>query len=358
MVALLDASGVFDKMWPMFAVIVVAAIFVFINKKYFERRAKRLDHKQNFLRQMTLLAIGIVSAVSLLIALPIDSSIKDQLLGLFGLVVTGMIALSSTTFVSNAMGGLMIRSIGSFRSGDFIKVGEHFGRVSERGLFHTEIQTKSRELTTLPNLYLISHAVSVVRNSGVIVSTNVSLGYDTDNSVVEPLLKTAAENAGLADPFVRVTELGDFSVVYRVAGLLEDVKQLMAAESKLNIQVLDTLHDAGIEIMSPNAMMQRPLDPSKSLIPPVRRKSKEAVSEADGEEPESIIFDKAEEAEVRENMAFQYEEMCAQVELLLVRVKEVPEGRKQRLQRRIDSMNVKIEEMAKTLGYSEAKEKE
>ncbi|MCH6255155.1 mechanosensitive ion channel family protein [Puniceicoccaceae bacterium K14] len=346
----IDASALLDNLWPMATVVAVAGLAVFLNNRYFERRSKKLGKKQNFLKQMTLLGISVASVIALLIALPISSTVKDQLLGLFGLVVTGMIALSSTSFVSNAMSGLMIRTIGSFRSGDFIRVGEHFGRVSERGLFHTEIQTKSRELTTLPNLYLISNSVTVVRSSGVVVSTNVSLGYDTDNTVIEPLLKEAADKAGLKDVFVQVTELGDFSVVYRVAGLLEDVKQLISTRSKLNVQILDILHQANIEIMSPNVMMQRPIPDSKVLIPTSRCKPESDVCETDI--PESKIFDKAEEAEHREQLEFRYEELCAQVELLETRIKKVPEERQVRLQRRIDSLNEKIATMAKELGYS------
>ena len=61
----------------------------------------------------------------------------------------------------------------NFRPGDFVRVGERLGRVTERGLFHTEIQTEDRDLTTLPNLYLVTNPVTVVRASGTIVSTTV-----------------------------------------------------------------------------------------------------------------------------------------------------------------------------------------
>lgn len=93
--------------------------------------------------------------------------------------------------------------------------GEHFGRVSKRGLFHTEIQTEDRDLITLPNLYLVSHPVTTVRNSGTIISSTVSLGYDVPRGRIEASLLRAAQNAGLQDPFVRIFELGDFSVSYR-----------------------------------------------------------------------------------------------------------------------------------------------
>ena len=66
--------------------------------------------------------------------------------------------------------------------------------------------------------------------------------------LVEELLIDAAKKAELGDPFVHVTDLGDFSITYRVAGLLAEVKRLISARSKLRTCVLDALHEAGIEV--------------------------------------------------------------------------------------------------------------
>ena len=246
-----------------------------------------------------MLGLTVLALISVIIALPIDRGTKNQLVGLLGLVLTGVIALSSTSFASHAMAGLMLRSVGSFRSGDFIEVEGNFGRVSARGLFHTEIQTENRDLTTLPNLYLVSNPVKVVRSSGTIVSANVSLGYDTSQSRVEGLLKEAARRIGLGEPFVQIVDLGDFTVNYRVAGFLEDVKGLVTARSNLRVEVLNTLHNADIEVMSPSVMMQRPIPAGERIMP--RREISSRINVDGGQSlPEEIIFDIAEEAEAVE----------------------------------------------------------
>ena len=72
--------------------------------------------------------------------------------------------------------------------GDFIQCGEHIGRVSERGLLHTEIQPEGRDLITLPNLYLVSHPVSTVQPAGTLVECTVSLGYDVPREEIEEAL--------------------------------------------------------------------------------------------------------------------------------------------------------------------------
>ena len=84
------------------------------------------------------------------------------------------------------MAGLMLQVAKSFSPGDFVRVGEYFGRVTERGLFHVEKQTEDRDLTTLPNLHLATNSITVVHSAGTIVSAELSLGYD----VSHVLLKT------------------------------------------------------------------------------------------------------------------------------------------------------------------------
>ncbi len=123
----------------------------------------------------------------------------------------------------------MLRLLNSFRPGDVVRVREHFGRVTESGLFHTEIQTEDRDLTTLPNLHLVCNPVPVVHSEGTMISMSVSLGCDVDHRPVENLLREAAKTNGLKDSCVHVMELGDYSVTYRASGFLEEVKQLLTA---------------------------------------------------------------------------------------------------------------------------------
>jgi hypothetical protein len=105
-------------------------------------------------------------------------------------------------------------------------------------------------------------------------------------------LKAAAEAAGLKDPFVHVRELGDFSVTYRVAGLLEDVQSLISARSELRRCMLDALHAADIEIVSPGFMNTRAVDADQRFIAkPTRRRR--SVDDASAEQ---LAFDKAHEA--------------------------------------------------------------
>jgi small conductance mechanosensitive channel len=251
-----------------------------------ERRKRTLP----LARHLIMLGITGLGTVVVVVALPVTDTIRGQLLGLLGIALTAVIAFSSTTFVANAMAALMVRAVGNFRPGDWIRVENEFGRVTERGLFHTEIQTEDRDLVTLPNLYLVTNPVQVVRSSGTIVSTELSLGYDVNHDQVERLLVDAVEAAGLEEPFVQLIELGDSSVTYRAAGFLAEVKHLLSVRSRLRASILDTLHEAGVEIVSPTFMNQRSLAEDVRFIPGRSRRQR---PKAETPSPEEIMFDKA-----------------------------------------------------------------
>jgi len=300
------------------------------------RRPRDLNEERRFSRRLIMVLLVIIGIVLILIVLPVDSETRSGLFTLFGLLVTAVIALSSTTFVANAMAGWMLRAVRSFHPGDFVSVGEHFGRVTGRGLFHTEIQNEDRDLMTLPNLYLVSHPVTVVRASGTVVSATVSLGYDNPHSVIEPLLIAAAKRAKLEEPFVQITELGDFSITYRVAGFLPEVKQILTARSNLRAMMLDTLHDAKVEIVSPTYMYQRQTGGEARSLPPKKRSYWQSVPSAEDKIPEELIFDKAEQAEKLHKLGDMRDKLAADVKDLEARLKKADPDEKSLLERKID----------------------
>jgi len=260
---------------------------------------KRTEHQTRSRARWTFALMLVVSLLFLLgaiITLPVSDQITTGLLGLVGISLAALITLGSTTIFANFMAGLMMQQVRSFRPGDFIRVGEHAGRVTAKGLFHVEIQTEDRDLVTLPNAFLITTPVRVVRTSGTVIWCEVSLGYDAHHARVEPVLLRAIEQAGLADGFVLVRELGDFAVTYRACGILEDVKKLITMRSDLREHALDALHSAGIEIVSPIYMNQRQI--RDRTIPAAVRAQPEAGSSS----PEDIVFDKADDAERIENI--------------------------------------------------------
>jgi hypothetical protein len=141
---------------------------------------------------------------------------------------------------------------------------------------------------------------------------------------VESLLIEAAEQEELAEPFVHIIELGDFSVHYRVYGLLEDVKYLVGSISSFKKRVLDSLHRGDVEIVSPSFMNQRRLGEETRFIPreTPKRGSEERQEDEQSKHAETVAFDKAEEAESLERLR----EKIAEADREMAEIKEEMKG--------------------------------
>jgi len=180
-------------------------------------RQADLGNERKFPRQLIMLGLTLLGLLASVFVLPINDSSRNQLIGLIGIIISGVFAFSSTTIISNFMAGILLRITKPFGVGDFIRIGDHFGRVSERGLFDTEIQTETRELISLPNTYCIRNPLATTLSTGTIISATLSLGYDIDHNRIELLLMEAAQTCGLKEPFVHILELGNFAVTYRMS---------------------------------------------------------------------------------------------------------------------------------------------
>lgn len=218
------------------------------------------------------------------------------------------------------MSGIMLRIIKPFRVGDYIESVNIFGRVTDIHILHTEIQLMDIDLVPFPNLKLVFKPLKTIRTSGTIISTCISLGYDVPRQKIEKNLLLAAEKIGLENPFVQVLELGDFSVTYKVEGLLKNIESLITARSDFKKAVLDALHEADVEIVSPTFMNQRILKEGTVFIPPKEPMEAEIPEKSPEKKPEEIIFDKAIEAEI-----------LGKIELVLSNLEEKEKGLKQQI---------------------------
>jgi small-conductance mechanosensitive channel len=302
-------------MQTLFLILQVAIVAALIAAGFYVTK-KRLDSyfssRPHLKFRYQLIQIGgiLLAILFVILFMPFDQTLRGQLLSLYGLIISATIALSSTTLVGNIMAGFMLKAIGSCRPGNYITVGDYFGRISEMDLLHTEIQTEERDLTTLPNLYLVTHPVRVMRQSGTLLSVDVSLGYDVSRHRVEKLLVQAALDTGLESPYVQIRQLGDFSVSYQVSGLLREVNNLIDKRRDLRARTMDALHQAGVEIVSPNFMNTRAFDQDQAFIPDDMIEPEEVVVAAS---PDSLVFDKAEKAESVSNLREKLAELESQI---------------------------------------------
>ena len=120
--------------------------------------------------------------------------------------------------------GLVITYMRPFKIGDRVKIGEITGDVLEKTMLVTSIRTIKNEEITVPNaMVLSSHTINYTKgaeNTGIIIHSTITLGYDVPWKKVHQALIDAALRTDLVlqnpTPFVLQTGLEDFYVSYQV----------------------------------------------------------------------------------------------------------------------------------------------
>lgn len=117
-----------------------------------------------------------------------------------------------------------------------------------------------------------SHTVNYstsAREYGLIIHSEVSIGYDVPWRQVNQILIDAALNTpGVVDdprPFVLETSLSDWYPVYQINAYIKQADKMAQIYSDLHQNIQDKFNEAGIEIMSPHYMAVR--DGNESTTP-------------------------------------------------------------------------------------------
>lgn len=185
-----------------------------------------------------------------------------------------IVSLGSSTVIGNIIAGLVITYMRPFKIGDRIKLNDTTGNVIEKTPLVTRIRTPKNEVVTIPNSFVMSsHTVNFsqsAREYGLIIHSEVSIGYDVPWRKVNKLLIEAALNTpGVVDdprPFILSTSLNDWYPVYQVNAYIKDADKLAQIYSDLHQSIQDRFNEEGIEIMSPHYMAVR--NGNASTLPP------------------------------------------------------------------------------------------
>jgi len=362
----MDLGALLDSLWNLLSpwlgtvLVIVGTAGVLALTRFILSRAGTDRRGVPYKRQIASTVIGLVGVFAAVVFLPIEPDVREQILSLLGVLLSAVVAFSSTSLVGNAMAGIMMRLTRSYRPGDFVEVGDIVGRVTDQGLFHTEVQLITRDIVALPNLYLSRNPVHVTRSSGTFVAVDVSLGYEIGHKAVDDALSLAVEQAGLEEPFVLIDELFDHAIRYRVHGLLKDTKELLSARSRLRRAVVNALHAADIQIVSPSFMNRVEYPTDRKFIPNPTETAKRSEDPSEtSDKVEAIAFDRAEEAESIERLYALQEKLRREREEISSKIKEAEDREaKRRLEAEREKIDGRIERTAEIVEQREKERKE
>lgn len=216
-------------------------------------------------------SIGVIFA--LMISFPYLPGSESEFFRGFSLFVGALVTLGSTAVIGNLVSGVILTYTRAFRIGDRVRIGDAVGDVLVKTLFVTRMRTILNEEITIPNSVVLGGQVvnftSAAKRGKLVLTTEVGIGYDVHWSKMEKLLSTAARRTpGILDdpqPFMWLKTLGDFAVVYELHAYTDRADKMGGIYSELRRNTLDVLHDAGVEIMTPNVQAVR--DASAAAVP-------------------------------------------------------------------------------------------
>lgn len=176
-----------------------------------------------------------------------------------------IISLGSSTVIGNVIAGWVITYMRPFKKGDRIKLNDTVGDIIEKTALVTRIRTAKNEIVTVPNSFIMSsqsiNYTNSARKYGLILHTEVTIGYDVPWRLVHKMLIEAAlKTPGILEeprPFVLETGLNDWYPVYQINAYTKEPQRMSAIYSALHQNIQDRFNEEGVEIMSPTYIATR-----------------------------------------------------------------------------------------------------
>lgn len=188
-----------------------------------------------------------------------------------------MLSLGASNLVGQAASGLILTYGRVFRKGEYVRLAEHEGTVTEMGIFTTRIRTGLGEELTISNASILGATTKnysrTVPGAGFVLDTTVTIGYDTPWRQVHAMLIEAANRTeGISTdtaPQVFQTALNDWYPVYRLVchATPTEPRPRALLLSALHASIQDVFNTYGVQIMSPQYFE----DPKEAkLVPPAQ----------------------------------------------------------------------------------------
>ncbi len=203
-----------------------------------------------------LLLVGLLFALS---AVGVDLTAFSVLGGALGVGI----GFGLQKLAANYVSGFVILFERSLRIGDTVRVDGFEGVVVDIKTRYTLIRSGSGLESIVPNEKLITERIEnlSLADPRVLVTTDVTVGYDSDVAQVERLLVEAASGAervlAAPAPAARLANLGADGLQFTLLFWIADPQGgQLGVRSAVNLRVLAALRAAGIEIPYPQRVVQ------------------------------------------------------------------------------------------------------
>ncbi|WP_435069556.1 mechanosensitive ion channel family protein [Haloplanus sp. C73] len=182
-----------------------------------------------------------------------------QSLATVAAAATLAIGFAMQDVIANFVAGVFIFTDKPFRIGDWIEWDGNSGIVEDISFRVTRVRTFDNELLTVPNSHLTDGVIkNPVAKGQLRLQVPFGIGYDDDiERANEIILEEARDHPGILEdpaPSVRLTELGDSSVVLKSRVWIDDPSRsdFVKTRGEYVTSVKERFDEAGINIPYPN----------------------------------------------------------------------------------------------------------
>lgn len=233
------------------------------------------------------IALAIVWLFALAMAYPyLPGADSDAFKGL-SVLVGLMISLGASSTIGQAASGLILIYSRAFRTGEYVRIGDTEGTVTEVKMLATRIRTSLGEEVMLPNSVVLgttskNYSRIFPKAQGLVLDTKLTIGYDTPwRQVHAMLLEAARRTAEIVQdpaPYVVQSALSDFYAEYRLVAYARSERPMKRAHvlGELHGHIQDVFNENGVQIMSPNYEAdpdQPKIVVGQDLDPPLKREA-------------------------------------------------------------------------------------
>lgn len=270
---------------PFIEVFAVGSPCLFFGGKYLH---KKLGFQNQWISILYSVVLSVILIAMLIISAPINQEIRTWLLKGLAATFSVPVLFAGMNPVKNIIGGFFLHLKPSFKPGHIIKINGVEGWVMEVGIMKTVIKDQYVRNVHIPNKDFSDSVCKVVDAKETIIYAELSLGYDANSNIVTKALMKSAEDCGLEKGAVWVKKLGNNSISYEIRAFLKDTNKFYSMQSQLKMKAMQNLHQAKIEVLSPEFINIRRLESDKKILHNISHSVESGIEEQERESKKEV----------------------------------------------------------------------
>ncbi len=196
---------------------------------------------------------GILFVLALLVILQATLAVDLSAVLASSAVISLVLGLALQETLGNLFAGLSLQAERPFGEGDWVRIGQHQGKVVEIGWRATRLLTGAGEGLTIPNNAVAKEAVyNLSRRGSAMRKVTLSVGYDVPpNAFKEAALSVLRAHPRISSepaPVVRTADLGQNAIGYDLVFWVGRWEEGGDVEDDVRSQIWYRLHRAGIAL--------------------------------------------------------------------------------------------------------------